>query len=396
MSEKTEQDSELEKIETEIDGEVVDAEVSEVAEEASSDQAKAPKGGNAGAVAAILLALVAMGATGGGLWYGYQYWSKLQADLQQMNSAIAAATQQQSALQQQIDTTNQQFTAQKEALAKQEQVLSSQDKKLAAEREKLKQQGAEMQQTLESVYQRVGRNSTAWMAAEAEYLLHVANHRLRLERDTMTAIKALEEADARLRDSGDPGWIKVRETIASEIARVKAVGVLDRPGLSAKLIGMAEQVPSLKVTGTEPMPPQKDEQPVAQMSDESERNLDTLLKDTWEGFKSIMVIRHRGKPVTAMLAPDQHFFVQQNLRLKFESARMAMLRGDQALYDASLQLAKQWLSDFFETDNSAAQALLKQIDDIEGVKVNPTLPDISGSIVELRERLKQVNKGEAG
>ncbi|PLY12954.1 MAG: HemX protein [Sedimenticola sp.] len=412
MSKKTEQDSGQEQPETEvdqatvddaeiegagkeaidIDGEIVDAEVTEVTEREAPPAKE--KSSSKVSVMAILLALVALIATAAGLGLGYQHWKNLQADLQEMNTALAQAVKHQSELQQRIDTTNQAFDAQKQQLESQRQALSSQDEKLAAERAKLEKQGSEMQQTLESVYQRVGRNSTAWMASEAEYLLQVANHRLRLENDPATAIKALEAADARLRDSGDPGWIGVRESIAAEIAKIKAVGSLDRAGLSAKLIGMAKQVDGLKVFGTEPMP--AEERKAAEISEEQGRSLETLVRDGWEGFKSIMVIRHHGKPVTAMMPPDQQFFVQQNLRLKFESARMAMLRADQPLYQASLEIARQWLNDFFETDNSAAQALLVQINELEAVNVQPDLPDISASLLALRERMKQSAAGEAG
>ena len=392
MNDKTEQDSDLEKIEAEgaeIEGEVVDA---DIIEDEKPPMKRSPP--NKTSVLAILLAFVALIAVAAGLGFGYQYWKNLQTELLAMNTAIESAAKQQSELKSQIDNTHSAFDAQKQQLESQQQALTSQNEKLASERAKLEQQGAEMQKTLESVYQRVGRNSTAWIAAEAEYLLHVANHRLRLERDSATAMKALEAADARLRDTGDPGWISVRETIADEISRLKGVGRLDRAGLSSKLTGMAKQVNSLKVFGTEPLPQEKRQKPV--MSDEKERSVETLLKDGWEGFKSIMVIRHHGKPVTAMMPPDQQFFVQQNLRLKFESARMAMLRGDQALFDTSLQVAKQWLTDFFETDNSTAKALQAQIAELEAVNVNPDLPDISASLIALRERIKRSGEGVPG
>ena len=75
---------------------------------------------------------------------------------------------------------------------------------------------------------------------------------------------------------------------------------------------------------------------------------------------------------------------------------MAMLRGDQPLYDASLQLAGQWLSDFFDSESTAVKALLTQIDELKAVNVKPDMPDISGSLVALRERVKQSAQGEAG
>jgi len=231
------------------------------------------------------------------------------------------------------------------------------------------------------------------MASEAAYLMRIANHRLQLEQDVETAIRALEAADQRLRDTGDPGWIAVRKQLADEITALKAVPRLDRVGLSARLSGLSKQVADLKVLGTQPMPPERS----AETSDAEksrEHSLETLLKDSWEGFKSVMVIRHRGKPVSAMLPPEQQFFVYQNLRLKLEAARLAILRGDQALFDSSLASAREWLNEFFDGEKSSTRALLKQLDELKGIDLSPELPDISGSLVALSERLKRADQGE--
>ncbi|MCW8950633.1 MAG: uroporphyrinogen-III C-methyltransferase [Sedimenticola sp.] len=340
----------------------------------------------------LIMAVVAILLVFGTLGYGYQYWSGLQASLQQMNQALGKAGEQQQQLQSQLATVEKAFERQKDEIATQQSALAAQDQKLTAERDRLSKQASEMKQSLESVYSKVGRSSNAWMAAEAEYLMRVANHRLRLESDVRTAIAALETADGRLRDTGDPGLIEVREVLAGEIATLKSVGQLDRVGLSARITGLIGQVKGLKMVGLEYSPSEPEK--AKESTSEGERSVQTLLKDGWEGFKSVMVIRHRDKPVSAMLAPEQQFFVYKNLELQLEAARLALLKGDPELFATSLKQATVWVGDFFDADAVATQAVQKEIADLATVNVRPQLPDISKSLTALQARMKAA--GEEG
>jgi uroporphyrin-3 C-methyltransferase len=213
----------------------------------------------------------------------------------------------------------------------------------------------------------------------------VANHRLHLEWDAQTAIQALQEADARLRDSGDPSWIPVREILALEISSLRSAGLADIEGLALQLAGLAGGIEKLKMLGTEPLqatrPGQPEAKPVAS------RTWKTLIEDGWAGFKSIMVIRHHGQPVGAMVPPDQQLFLQQNLRLQLEAARISLLRGNQALYDTSLQTAVQLLRDHFDADDAGVGNYLGEIDKLGKIRVRPELPDISASLLALRDTL---------
>ena len=88
-----------------------------------------------------------------------------------------------------------------------------------------------------------------------------------------------------------------------------------------------------------------------------------------------------------MLPPDQQLFLQQNLRLQLEAARISLLRGNQALYDTSLQTASQLLRDHFDGSDTGVQNYLEQIDKLAKLNVRPELPDISASLMALRDTL---------
>jgi len=338
---------------------------------------------------ALAMAIVALLGSGAGLFVGMQKLQGLQADLNAVEQTVLQASDRQGSLATGLQDMGRRFEAQKQQIEAQKQALAAQQAGLDEERIRLQQQAAEIHDALQSVHQRIGRSSTQWMAAEAGYLMHVANNRLRLEGDVETAIAALQAADDRLRDTGDPSWVGVREILAAEIARLKGVGKVDLAGLSARLDGLGEQVKVLKLLGTEPVPVEQRSDPALPAVAEGERSWNTLLEDSWQGFKSIMVIRHHGQPVSAMLPPDQQYFVYQNLRLQLEAARTALLQRDQTLYDASLATARQWLDEFFDPEQEATRAMHQEIEELAGVRIRPELPDISRSLIALQARMKQ-------
>lgn len=326
--------------------------------------------------ASLIIALLALFLTLGGLVLGYLTWVELNASLSQGRLAVATLKEKQMETKGRLDESSKTLAAQQAAFA-------AQDEMLKQERSRLEQQGVEMKQALDTVFQRIGRTSTQWIVAEAEYLMRIANHRLQLEGDAATALVALETADERLRDSGDPVWTEVREKLATEMAGLQAVKVLDLAGQAAKLSGLISQVENLKLPHSGPVVATRSQEVASKAR---EFTLDSVLQDGWEGFKSLMVIRRNERPLTAMLGPEQRFFLYQNLRLQLEAARLALLRRDQSLYDSNLQRAKAWIKEFFDQEQAVTKTMQTGIDDLKGLKVQTKLPDISGSLRILLEQ----------
>ncbi len=327
--------------------------------------------------APLLVALLAILLALGGVVLGYLKWADLNSSLQQEMQDVSALKQQQLEINRRLDESG--------------KSIAAQDELMKQERAQLERKTGEMQQALDGVFQRIGRTGTQWIVAEAEYLMRIANHRLQLEGDVATALIALKTADERLRDSGDPVWTGVRERLAAEMAELKAVKALDLTGQAAKLSGLISQVEELKLPHSGPVVADRSQEIAAKAK---EFTLQSVLRDGWEGFKSLMVIRQNERPLTALLGPEQRFFLYQNLRLQLEAARLALLHRDQALYGSSLQRAKAWVGEFFDQGQALTKAMQAEIDELAGVELKTTLPDISGSLRLLREQQHKINSGQ--
>ncbi|MFO8025078.1 uroporphyrinogen-III C-methyltransferase [Thiohalophilus sp.] len=214
-----------------------------------------------------------------------------------------------------------------------------------------------------------------WLLTEAEYLLKLANHRLLLERDVATAIVALQSADARLREVADPGLLKIRQRIAADINDLRAVNQPDLAGLSFNLSSLAEDISRLPLATPDPQTRQQLDAAASQ-SDKVDtwRELPTAL---WQDLKSLVVIRQHDEPIQPLLAPEQRFFLTQNLQLQLEQARLALLNGQTRVYRERLQQARQWVETYFDTEQAPTRQTLEQLKQLSEREIHPELPDIS-------------------
>jgi uroporphyrin-3 C-methyltransferase len=321
------------------------------------------------AVLALLIALAA--------WFaGYLAWQNLstrvatfatgQIDLdQRLVAALAASDSRTAALEAQ-------FAEQASAIAAQTTALERQ-RELA-------------EQTYQALREEVGQDRNRWVIAEIEYLMRVAAHRLMLARDVDAAIAALETADRRLHDLGDPAWLGVREQVSDEVAALRAVPEVDIEGLALSLRSLAKRARTLPVLGARYRPGDargagdKDAEAAARGEDWRE-----ALEVAWQEVKGLVEVRRNDEPVKAMLAPELEYFLYQNLRLQLDAARLALLRGEAPLYAESLRSARDWASTYFDQENASTQATVAELDRLLAVDIAPPLPEVGGALRAMRE-----------
>ncbi|MDE2088875.1 MAG: uroporphyrinogen-III C-methyltransferase [Gammaproteobacteria bacterium] len=243
-----------------------------------------------------------------------------------------------------------------------------------------------LQAAVDALNRLAGTGRHGWLLAEAKYLLNVANQRLLLERDVPTAIAALSTADRRLRATGDPGLLPVRKKIAAEIEALKAVPQPDVTGMALRLEALASRVDALPLASAQPraVAAPADGQGAGASPPHGWRQ---ALEAVWSGLRRLVVVRHTNHPPAPMLAPSQQYFLYQNLILKLETARLALLNGDAPVFRDSLSTAGRWIGTYFDTRDAAVAGALKQLQQMAAVNIHPALPDISASLRLLRQRI---------
>ncbi len=221
-----------------------------------------------------------------------------------------------------------------------------------------------------------------WTMAEVEYLLQTANQRVQLASDNDAAISALRLADERLEELADPRFYRLRALLADELLALSSVAKIDIDGMAVKLQSLIEQVDKLQVL----MAPEVTEDQIEQAVDDAAGSIDWqgALQSAWDEVRSLVVIRRQEDGAAAVLVPEERYFLYQNLRLKLETARLALLDQRERVYHDSLSSAQQWLEQYFIGDER--DAALSAIQALNAEKITVEMPDVSGSLVWLQEK----------
>ena len=336
------------------------------------------------------LALAALAVAIGTAVGGYFIWHEVQrlgAWQQQVLGQIDSRTQ---ALDQRLQTFKDRLDNDLAAVERGRRTIDEEQRKLTSAQ-------AGLEDALAVLRAQIGRSQDEWVLAEVQYLLHIANQRAQLQRDTPTAAEALRSADQRLQTLADPGFNAVREQIAREIAALEAVAQPDLAGITLTLETLAAQVAEW---------PLKDRHAPHSLTDTTSASapvpagdwrskLENVLVNIWDALRSLVVVRRNDAPVAPLLAPEQQFFLHENLRLQLSIARLAALQGETASYHSSLKSAAAWLQKHFADDAPTVIAAQSELQRLAGLNVHPDLPDISASLRLLRQQMHSAASGGA-
>lgn len=228
-----------------------------------------------------------------------------------------------------------------------------------------------------------------WLLAEAEYYLQLANAQLQLAGNPERALLALEFADQRIRQLADPALAEVRRALAQELRAVEAMEKPDIQGISMTLASLAETVESLPLASDAAQPDSGAQAPTEEMS-----GFDRALASVKAAFSDIVTVRRTDEAVTPLMSPDAAYFLRANLALRLQTARLALLRGEQEIFEQSLADAADWLREYYATGSQPVRSALETLSELREAEFTVTPPDIAESLRLLRE-FKQRNAAGA-
>lgn len=227
-----------------------------------------------------------------------------------------------------------------------------------------------------------------WRLLEIESLLLAANERLQLYRDPRGAKQALILANQRLGVLDDPRLFTVREYVVDEIATLEALPDADIEGLALSLEEVIQRVPDLPLASRVPA-----DYPGADAGEETPRFRDRpwrhFLDSMTEALQGMVTIRRTDDVHQPLMPPEREFFLYQNLLLKLESARLALLQRETSAYHNALDTARLWLQTYFDRNDPRVAGVLESLNGMRKVELAWEAPDIGGSLTALRGLMRR-------
>lgn len=234
---------------------------------------------------------------------------------------------------------------------------------------------------LEDLIQSLSRSRDENLLVDIEAALRMAMQQGAITGSTEPLVLVLRQSDERLARYSQPRLEGVRRAIARDLDRVKSVGALDIASLTIRLdeaMRMVDDLPLLAVAE----PRREREAPRAAAPASAARPASApaagdsawgglwndgwrrIAASAWDEVRALVRVTRIEHPEAALLAPEQAYFVRENLKLKLLNARLALLSRQFPTAQGDLQAAQQVLDRYFDRSSrrtTAAADLLRQV-----------------------------------
>lgn len=334
-----------------------------------------------------LLALVALAALAYAGWLGWQ-----RIDAAETRAAAAAAAQ--SGMEDELSLLARRLEEQRRMLAGHEAQTTDTRAALGSLERRVDQTLAGLRRELEDeIHQTLeGVTRPTLVPVDIERLLLIANDAARLGKDPDIALEALRIADRRLAALDDPVYAETRGLLAGEIAAMEAARRPDVAGMAHTLSALQARIPELRPylasvaaetrSGDAAGPAGDDAVPPASW-------WRRLLTDVGASLRGLVVLRRTGVEDKPLPPPGMQELTEQNLHLRLEAARIALLARDVDAFRTSLGSLGTWLRNWYRSDQPAVAATLDQLGALATVELVPALPDVSSSLAALRAGMQK-------
>ena len=235
-----------------------------------------------------------------------------------------------------------------------------------------------LERTLETLPGLASNARSTWLLAEVEYLLRMANVQLNLAGNIDVSLKALDFADEKLRDLGDPRLTRVRSKLNDERAALRTVPRPDTEGIIITLGTLSRSIDELPLGNHAP-----DHFGVRGKTDPAESGWQRAWRVIVDALMSIITVKRDEESVTPLMSDASESMLIRSLDLELQTAKLAILRNEADLYRDSLQTVADRLKNYFDTDTPAVQAAQDTVSKLLGAELPQALPDISGSLALL-------------
>jgi uroporphyrin-3 C-methyltransferase len=154
----------------------------------------------------------------------------------------------------------------------------------------------------------------------------------------------------------------------------------DIEGVTLTLASLANRVDSLPLQQDIELPTDESPEIQGELS-----GMDRAMASLRSTLDDVVSVRRTDEAVRPLIAPEAAYFLRVNLSLQLQIARLALLRGERAAFQQSLDDTDRWLGDYYDTDSAKVKAARQTIAEVRDSLFDIEMPDISESLRLLRQ-----------
>lgn len=254
---------------------------------------------------------------------------------------------------------------------------------------------------LEELIQSLSRSRDENVLSDVEAALRLALQQAAITGSAEPLLSALRQAEERLARYPQPRMERVRRAVLQDLDRVKAAGTVDVQSLAIRIdesVRAVDDLPLLAAidrrgvsreglargpAASAPAGPAG----VGAASSPGPQWLDarvrSLLGQFWEEVRGLVRVTRVDDPEAALLAPEQAFFLRENLKLRLLNARLALLSRQFDTTQADLREAQAVLDRYFDKGSRRVDLVREQLGQVaqQARQVSVPRPDATLAVL---------------
>lgn len=240
---------------------------------------------------------------------------------------------------------------------------------------------------LEELMQSLSRSRDENLVVDIESALRLAQQQSQLTGSVQPLLAALKSAEQRLSKVGNPRLAPVLRAVTRDIEKINATAVSDIPSLLLKLDDLVRDIDTLPLAnavGT--VKPEAPKPPVPETTWARAISMnwwEQWLGDVWQTASQLIRVSRIDRPEASLLAPDQSYFVRENLKLRLLNVRLALLARHFDVARQDLTQASNDLQKYFDTDNRQGQNAVAMAKDVLAKTKQTELPRLDDTLAAL-------------
>ncbi len=218
---------------------------------------------------------------------------------------------------------------------------------------------------LEELMQSLSRSRDENLVVDIESAIRLAQQQAQLTGSLEPLVATLRSADQRIERAAQPRLAPVQRAIGRDLDRLTRANVADTAGLLARLDDLVRQVDELPVQNAVAQNASMRRLSAAQAAPGQPAPpgaawWQVALQRGWEvvrdEMRGLVRVSRIDQPEAILLAPEQAFFLRENLKLKLLNARLGVLARQYDAARADLAAAATALNKYFDPASRRTQS----------------------------------------
>jgi uroporphyrin-3 C-methyltransferase len=257
---------------------------------------------------------------------------------------------------------------------------------------------------LEELMLTLSRSRDETLVQDIESALRLAQQQSQLTGSVQPLLSALQAANQRIARAAQPRLNPVQRAIARDIQRFQGAVLTDVPALVQRLDELARQVdqwPLLSDVGPRAVSAQKHPGKAAAPASRSAAAVSAGAQDGafpvtgwrlwWERIREsvtrsgreLIRVSRIDQPEAALVAPEQAFFLRENLKLQLLNARLGLLARQMASAQSDVRAVEALLTHYFDRTDPGVHGALAALVQLRSELVPAALPQPEESLAAL-------------